>query len=120
MWVQFWESQPPYASCVEHTKHMHALGEPYTALCGLEGEPAPVHQPGGLTLWDRQHQIRPAPRQGRQAISRTGEERSGRYRGDTGAGVEGDENQLHGTMDCTVKNYWSHKDTKISDLGSLN
>lgn len=48
--ASFWESQPPYVSYVGHTKHMHVLGEPYTALSGPEGELAPVHQPGGLTL----------------------------------------------------------------------
>ena len=39
---------------------------------GVEAGTQALPSPQGLTLCDRQHQIRPAPRQGWQAISRTG------------------------------------------------
>lgn len=70
---------------------------------GRERNPGPP-QPQGLTLCDLQHQIRPAPRQGWQAISRTGVGYRGTWGRQRGwrAGAEGDEipvTQHHRTME---------------------
>lgn len=100
--ASFWDSQPPYVPRVGHTKHMHALGEPYTASVGLKGSRHPVHHAWRSDLVRSaapdtpSSSARPAGHQ--QDWGRGTEE----YRGDMGAGVE-DENQLHRTMDCTVK-----------------
>lgn len=66
---------------------------------GRDRNPGPP-QPQGLTLCDLQHQIRPAPRQGWQAISRTGVgDRGtwGRHRGDEGQVQKETRTRLHST-----------------------
>lgn len=59
--------------CVELVKRMPAPGWASPSLGVQRGQQAGTQaRPDGLTLFERQHQIRPAPRQGWQAISRTG------------------------------------------------
>ena len=75
---------------IEEPGGLHPMG---SVEAGTQALPSPQ----GLTLCDRQHQIRPAPRQGWQAISRTGagdRGSPGRHKGDVGAGAEGDENPV--------------------------
>lgn len=100
--ASFQESRLLSSPCLVHAKHMHAPGNSYKAFPGPEGEtknPGPP-QPQGLTLCDLQHQIRPAPRQGWQAISRTGvgdRGTQGRHRGDRGQVQKETRTWLHST-----------------------
>ena len=59
------------ATCQTHACARGVLHCPPRAD-GVEAGTQALPSPQGLTLCDRQHQIRPAPRQGWQAISRTG------------------------------------------------
>lgn len=84
------------ATCQTHACARGVLHCPPRAD-GVEAGTQALPSPQGLTLCDRQHQIRPAPRQGWQAISRTGagdRGSRGRHKGDVGAGAEGDENPV--------------------------